>query len=554
MTFSVIRRAYTIVYRCFAEVMGIDAAKVHDNRLVFENMLGLFRGQVYYNLLNWYRVVRMFPGFEYNRAFMESMMGVRESVSIEAERHSAMRRYFVDLPDLLKLVLRSGRNFLRIRSLVDGFQANFRHHYDRWSKLDLDSKKPHELMGLYLDFEEKVLWSWRPPIINDFFVMIFYGVLKKLTAKWCGDTGGSLQNDLISGEGGIESTLPAKELVRLAGVARGDAALSAMILDREAKEALVEIRTDSRFAAFSSELDHYLDLYGFRCMNELKLEEPSLRDKPEFLITLMQNYLSGDPARLDLHAQEAREQEIRRHAEQRAFGAIRSPIRRAIFRRVLANARLGVKNRENMRFARTRIFGLVREVMRAIGRQFAAEGILDSAEDVFYLTLDEVFDFIKGTSVTTDLRGLVSLRRREFDGYRASEPPDDRFETFGVAYHRNRFVGRREAPPFEEGVLRGTACSPGKISGEVKVLRSPADAKLSGEILVAERTDPGWVPLYPSISGLLIERGSILSHSAIVAREMGIPTVVGIHELTKRVKSGDRVTMDGSTGVVNIEE
>ncbi len=87
----------------------------------------------------------------------------------------------------------------------------------------------------------------------------------------------------------------------------------------------------------------------------------------------------------------------------------------------------------------------------------------------------------------------------------------------------------------------------------VKVLRSPNDdLRLNGEILVAERTDPGWVPLYPSISGLLIERGSILSHSAIVAREMGIPTIVGIRGLTSLVKSGDVVTMDGSTGEIRL--
>ena len=77
MTFSFIRRAYTIVYHCFAEVMGIGASVVRDNETVFHNMLGLFRGQVYYNLLNWYRLVRLFPGFAYNKQFMESMMGVK---------------------------------------------------------------------------------------------------------------------------------------------------------------------------------------------------------------------------------------------------------------------------------------------------------------------------------------------------------------------------------------------------------------------------------------------------------------------------------------------
>ena len=88
----------------------------------------------------------------------------------------------------------------------------------------------------------------------------------------------------------------------------------------------------------------------------------------------------------------------------------------------------------------------------------------------------------------------------------------------------------------------------------MKVLRTPnEDARLDGEILVAERTDPGWVPLYPSVSGLLIERGSILSHSAIVAREMGIPTIVGIAGLVSTLKTGQVVTMDGGTGTVRVE-
>src|SRR6185436_5077259 len=227
-----------------------------------------------------------------------------------------------------------------------------------------------------------------------------------------------------------------------------------------------------------------------------------------------------------------REQEIRADAERRAFGAL-SPLRRLVFRFVLKRARIGVRNRENMRFARTRIFGLVREVVRAMGRRMSEEGILDAADDVFHLGLDELWDYVKGTALTTDLRGLAALRRKEFDEYRANPDIDERFETWGMAYHRNRFRARRAASQAAgDGTLKGIACSPGVITGPVKVVHSPADdLRLNGEILVAARTDPGWVPLYPSISGLLIERGSILSHSAIVAREMGIPTIVGIRGL-----------------------
>lgn len=566
MTFSFIRRAYSIVYHCFAEVMGIDARTVRGNREVFENMLGLFRGQVYYNLLNWYRLVRLFPGFQYNKKFMESMMGVREPAPTEvgdeapAAEPGAWQRYTVELPALLRLLGRSTWNFLHIRRIVGDFQAYFRERYERWSALDFRALAPHELAGLYREMEDQLLWQWKAPIINDFFVMVFYGTLKKLCASWCGDESGSLQNDLICGEGGIESTEPAKSLIRLAAEARQQPELQRLLQERPLEELVREVPADPRFAGFAAGVARHLQLYGFRGVNELKLEEPSLKDRPAFLYQVIRNYLSGDPASLDLAVMESREQRIRKEAEERAFAAIRRKggllPRAAIFRRVLNNARLGVKNRENLRFARTRIYGLLRELLRAAGERFAAEGILDRPEDVFYLTLDEVWDYVKGRAVTTNLRGLAALRREEFETYRRETErfPADRFETFGLPYHRNRFQGRpRPAAVGEDGLLRGTGCCPGVVTGPVKVLRSPTeDARLDGEILVAERTDPGWVPLYPSVSGLLIERGSILSHSAIVAREMGIPTIVGIPGLVSTLQTGQVVTMDGTAGTVRI--
>ncbi len=634
MTFSFIRRAYSIVYHCFAEVMGIDARTVKANREVFENMLGLFRGQVYYNLLNWYRLVRLFPGFNYNKSFMESMMGVREAAQEEENPHpwplsrplpspltgrretrdsfarkesevsegagleqpaafspslspspgevgregagegsgvraragegKAFQRYTVELPALLRLVMRSARNFLRIRRIVGDFQAHFRVCYERWSAMDFRAMAPHELAALYREMEEKLLWEWKAPIINDFFVMVFYGTLKKLCAAWCGDGSGSLQNDLICGEGGIESTEPTKMLLGLAAEARQQPELRALLLDGRPEDLAREIPADPRFAGFAAGIRRYLDLYGFRCVNELKLEEHSLRDRPAFLYQILRNYLAADdPAGLDVAAMEERERRIRREAEERAFAALRKRRnfllwglpRGWIFRRVLENARLGVKNRENLRFARTRIYGLLRELLRAVGEDLAAEGILEREDDVFHLTLDEVWDYVKGRAVTANLKGLVVLRREEFDTWRRMEPPADRFETYGLPYHRNRFQGRPQAAVASEpGLLRGTGCCPGVVTGPVKVLRTPSeDARLDGEILVAERTDPGWVPLYPSVSGLLIERGSILSHSAIVAREMGIPTIVGIAGLVSTLQTGQVVTMDGGAGTVRLE-
>lgn len=569
MTFSFIRRAYTIVYRNFADVMGIPPRVVAAHAPTFENMLGYLRGRVYYNLRNWYRVVRLFPGYERNRAFMESMMGVRESARFEDEPPPAgstavPTRKTRSSGSAGVAAARMALRFLRIRSIVERFERHFEARYRVYSAIDFERLAPHELEALYREMERELLEQWRAPIVNDFFVMVLYGTLKRLCVAWCGDEAGTLQNDLICGEGGIASTEPAKRMLALARRARAEPALEALFRERPAAELAATLPADPRFAAFAAEVAAYLSEFGFRCMDELKLEEPPLRDRPAFLYQMVANYLAGDPAALDASRHERREHEVRARAEERASRELRarSPFglaawRRLTFGRVLRGARRGVRNRENLRFARTKVYGLLRDLLRAAGGRLAEAGAIREREDVFLLTLDEVWDYGRGTAVTTRLVELVELRRRELESHRAAEPPDDRFETFGLVPHRNRLRARRTAAAaaaeaFDDGVLRGVGCSPGVVAGPVKVLRSPAEARLDGEILVAERTDPGWVPLFPSASGLLVERGSILSHSAIVAREMGLPTIVGLLGLTARVATGDRVRMDGAAGTVEL--
>jgi pyruvate,water dikinase len=187
-----------------------------------------------------------------------------------------------------------------------------------------------------------------------------------------------------------------------------------------------------------------------------------------------------------------------------------------------------------------------------LGKRFQADGILDNARDIFWLEKDEIFGFVEGTASCTDLRGLAALRRAEFARWQTLAPPADRFETRGMVDHAQpcrSTDGPRTAP--DGDTLKGVGCCPGVVRGTVRVITDPRGAVIrQGEILVAERTDPGWIMLFPACSGLLVERGSLLSHSAIVAREMGIPAVVALSGLTSWLSSGDRVEMDGACGTV----
>jgi rifampicin phosphotransferase len=558
MTFSFIRHAYTVVYHCFSEVMGIPRSVVQAHRPVFENMLGLIRGQVYYNLINWYRLIQQFPGYGMNKRHMESMMGLREQFDPEADtaEPSRARKWLVEFPRLLRLGTRMLRHFATLDRRVHRFQTRFHTLYEKWEAMPFDDQTPDGLMAVYREMENRLLWNWQAPIINDFYVMIHYGLLRKLCHDWCGDESQSLQNDLICGNGDIESTEPTRLLMRLALRIRKRPEWRTLFEQHDHYELARRVPADPACAEIAAEVAVYLQRYGFRCIDELKLESPSLRETPEFIYQMLKNYLAVDEAMLDADAMEAREREIRQRAEAQADTALGARswawCRRRLFAHVLRAARKGVRNRENMRFARTRIYGVLRELIQSMGRHLVREGKLATMEDVFYLTIDEVWDFVKGTAVTTDLPGLVDLRRREFATYREDETtqPADHFDTYGMVYAGNSFRAV-QASGEDTGDLKGIGCCPGEVTAPVRIVRSPRDdLNLNGCILVAGRTDPGWVPLYPAVRGILIERGSILSHSAIVAREMGIPAIVGIQGLLDTLTDGEIVTMNGQAGTV----
>lgn len=197
-----------------------------------------------------------------------------------------------------------------------------------------------------------------------------------------------------------------------------------------------------------------------------------------------------------------------------------------------------------------------------MGDRFVKLGVLRSPHDIFYLTVDEIFGFIEGRPSTIAFLELVDARKREFESYRRSGALPDRFLTYGavgaalpyaqVLNATDLLRGQHESE--DPSVLNGIPCCPGVVEGTVRVVHHMKDAEgIDGDILVTERTDPGWVPLYPSCSALLIERGSLLSHSAVVARELGLPAVVGISGgLMRKLKTGDRVRVDGGAGEVRI--
>lgn len=548
LTFSFARRAYESVYREFCRILRVPESVIQDQDTTFRRMLGLIRGRVYYNLLSWYRVLALLPGFTVNRRFMEQMMGVTEGLPQEIAEELIGGKA-ARLRDAFRLGGSLGGLLLN-HFLLPGKIARFHQRLDAALEphADLAGMNASQLAGHYHALERRLLTRWDAPLINDFFAMIFYGVLRRLGAKWCRDSGESLQNDLLASEGGMISAEPAQRVRKMAEMVQDDPEFSRLLIEGSLAQIHDAIE---RHATFKSALSAYLDKFGDRCLDELKLESATLHDDPLMLLRSV-----GQFARR-LREQGAAgfgsvETEIRTKAEARVATALAGhPVKRVVYQWVLKHARARVRDRENLRFERTRLFGRVRRVFVELGNRMYAEGLLHHPRDIFYLEVAEALGFVEGTAVTTDLNGLVKLRKEEFARYEQMEPPADRFETFGMVHQGNAFHSQNETSDVTDGSLKGIGCCPGVVRGPVRVISDPRNASLqAGEILVAERTDPGWVMLFPAAAGILVERGSLLSHSAIVAREMGIPAIVSVAGITRSLVDGEWVEFDGSSGVI----
>ena len=554
LTFSFARGAYEAVYRQFCRIMHVPAGAIAANEEMLHRMLGLIRGRIYYNLLSWYRILALLPGYTLNRRFMEQMMGVREGLPEGALPAPAPTTWRDRAVDWIRLVQTAGgllANYIMLPALTSQF---FRRLDDalRPRTVDLDAMRPDELVAYYHDLERRLLARWDAPIINDFFAMIFYGALRRLAARWCDDHEGTLPNDLLCGEGGMISAEPAARMRAMAQATSGDAAFVHLLQTGALREILEAME---RCLEFKAQYRDYLVTFGDRCLEELKLESPTLHDDPLMLLRAV-GQLADDPeagarapGRNDLRREDP---PVRRQAQQRvAEGLGRHPIRRAMFFWVLAQARARVRERENLRFERTRVFGLARRIFLELGRRFFALDLLERPRDVFYLELNEILGIVQGTATCADLKGLVAVRKAEFGGYEAGPAPPDRFETRGMVQQGLAFLRPAASAAPASDTRRGLGCCPGVVRGQVRLITNPRTVQLrAGEVIVAERTDPGWVMLFPLASGLLVERGSLLSHSAIVARELGLPTVVALAGVTAWLKDGDWVELDGGSGVV----
>lgn len=550
LTFSFISKSYEGAYKLFAGFMGVDDKVIQQNERVFANTLGLINGRVYYNLKTWYLMLAMLPGYSINARFMEKMMGVKERFDVPKSYNMSKGKAWWSI---IKMAVKMYGRFLSLPQQRKEFMTLLNATIAHYKAINYDEKNANELLQLYLDFEKTLLNEWKAPLLNDFFAMIGFGMLQKQCEKYISSNNPNIHNDLLCGSSDIISVEPIHRTIALATAISKDSELKNLFVNNNEQQIWKELSVNKKENTISikKEIDRYITDFGERCIGELKLESVSYTQDPTKFVKIIKSYV--DTGITAERTSGKIEEELRTKAEYEVSASLKNNfIKKWRLKRTLRNARELVSSRENLRYERTRAFGIVRELFSHIGKRFYAESIIEHPRDIFYLTKEEIIAYIEGTSVTQDIKTLIAVRKKEFEAHQQQIPTSERFATYGAVYHANDFFSTTKVEKID-GDLKGIGCCPGRVKAKVRVVLNPNEVtSLNGDILVTSSTDPGWVTLFPSASAIIVERGSLLSHSAIVSREMGKPCIVGVTGLLKTLKTGDEIEMDGSTGEIKI--
>ncbi len=504
LTISFVHSVYAGVFESVCRRIVRNKKVLSRKEDVWQNMVGNANGRLYYKISNWYTVLKFLPLSHKIIPVWQEMLGVRTK-SVEADE--------VKIPPFVRAMtyvhfvwelLRVPANMEKLDKLFEKVNRTF---YEAYS----ESCTVSELKEMYEDIRRQLFAVWDITLLNDMYAFIFTGLLKNRLKKK--KKSEEYINSCISGISDIESMKPIRELVSLA-------------VQKNQYSA-------EEFAALK---DEYIRQYGDRSLEELKLESRTFRSDPTLLDERIAAYCT-DPSHLEKLMEEL--------SENTRAALPKEDLLTSFLRK---RAALGIRSREISRLNRSRIYGIVRLIFLTIGAQYCRDGILQQQRDIFYLTLTEAFD------PPADIQKQIQHRKESYALFQAL-PAYTRliFEEQEFDKHHRSVNTYQKAQ--NRNHLEGTPCSFGEVTAPALVVTDVTRLDIEdvrGKILITRMTDPGWVYLLAMAEGIISEKGSLLSHTAIISRELGVPSVVGAEGLMQTVRTGDTVCMNGSTGMIEI--
>jgi phosphoenolpyruvate synthase/pyruvate phosphate dikinase len=291
----------------------------------------------------------------------------------------------------------------------------------------------------------------------------------------------------------------------------------------------------------------FLERYGMRCVGEIDITRPRWSERPSALVPLIlgniRNFAAGESARRfrqGFDAARAKEQDVLERIGALPGGAEKA----AQVKQRIDRVRTFIGYREFPKYGMISRYLVYKRVLLEEAGRLVAASVLRDAEDIFFLSLDELEEVVRTQSAD---HGLISQRRAAFLAAGTLTPPRV------ITSEGDTAIGSYRRSDVPDGALAGLAVSAGTVEGRARVLLDMADADLGpDDILVTVATDPSWTPVFVAVKGLVTEVGGLMTHGAVIAREYGLPAVVGVEAATRRIRDGQRIRVHGTEGYVEI--
>ena len=539
LTYSFIKNAYSNVYANFIRLVGVDKKTVESNSVVFENMIGYVHGEVFYNINNWYQLVKLLPGYRQNKVFFENMLSPVVNKKEDLKKGITLGFLWSNK----KVIFKFFTSIIFINPLYKKFDQEFKKNYKSYSSTSLKRLDNFALVSKFEDLQKRFFSSWAYTIVNDFRVMIYYGILTKFINKHFPKDSNKILNSIYGIKNKPDSIKPLKELIEIAQLIKSSEVY--LSLFKRNSTVVSKKLGQSEYKLIKKKIDNYLSLFGERAFNELKLEEINFNEKPESLIGLLKHYVYCSENELDKISTKINTQG---QLNTDSFNNKLNLPKRVIFNYLTKNTIQSIYKREEYRLKRAKVFNIAKDFFKKISKRMVKAGDLEKEDDIFFLYVNEVFDYIRYHRVKEDLKEMIEKRRRLLKDYE-EKPLARRVLTKGLP-SQEIIVNKTN---IQKKKLTGKPTSQGIID-KIKVVVMPKldlNVNVKDRVLVAETTNPGWTVLFPLIKGVIIETGGVLSHASIVARELGIPCLV-IQNATKVLNTGDFIKLDATNGFISV--
>ncbi len=563
--YSIASLGYYHYFRNLAIALGFDRGRITKMEHPLRNVIGVHGARIYYNLTNIHSLLRMAPCGERLSQWFDDFVGVDQTANHddatlpEIDRAGRLAR----MAELLRTFTKTTLLFLTLNRRV----AQFENTIDAFAATTTPSKLGKKSLGRLLAdlrvFIDIRCNRWTNAALADTSAMVTYGLLKRMLATdFPNRDQAGLHNTLLKGLRNVVSGRPVVELWNLSRMVRDNLILHDLFQTSSDEQVLSKTRIDPQFADFNTALELFIENWGFRCSGELMLTVPSFQERPEDLLEMLRAYVAIDSEspieQLERQAadREAQTSDVLKTLSRRPlFWGLPWPTRATVIGRVLKSCHQAIALRERARLKQALLYSRCRRIALAIGESLVTDQQLLEASDVFFFTIQELDALLAGGAMfPRSTKQLIALKKAGHQQLSLMKPPGSFVLPPGAYWSTDDSPHPGVSAEGDGKELSGVAACGGQVIAIANILTDLSEfRKLSkGDILVTRQTDPGWGPVFFLIQGLVMERGGMLSHGAILAREFGIPTVVGVHHATTKIKAGKMICVNGDRGIVQL--